>query len=172
MPSFVLEDECLVPDRTIRIDFKGPNPFRIYGQMDKILRAIWDVTGKDVWEREFRWDFTSEDRGFFSRFIVKKKYDLWSVVYPEVIIQGKQPSDPAKDGEVTIRLRGKLKTESDQNTLWTRSSIYRSLRWLYFRTFYNDVRRTLIEECRIKLTDLARTIEGILGSAPEQKIGR
>ncbi|MBI2542646.1 MAG: hypothetical protein HYW24_00450 [Candidatus Aenigmarchaeota archaeon] len=167
MPMWVLEDDCLAPDRQLRIDFKGPNPFKVYGSVGTFLRNIFDVRGKDVWEREFRWDITSEPREFFSRFIVKKSYDYWSVVYAEVIMQGKQPSDPNKDGEMTVLLRSILRTESPENTILEMSSISKAMRWLYFRTLYNDVRRNLIEECRIKTTDLAGAIQKTLGIAPE-----
>lgn len=167
MPFWILEDDCLTPDRQIRFDYKGPNPFRIYAVIGGLLRAIFDVRGKDVWEREFRWDNTSDPRDFFFRFIVNKTYDMWSRIYSEVIVQGKQPSDPTKEGEVTIFLRGKLQTKVPETTIIQRSTIYKSLRWIYFRTLYNDVRRNLLEECRIKILDLARALQRTLGVAPE-----
>ena len=132
------------------------------------MRAIFDVRGKDVWEREFRWDNTSEPREFFFRFIVRKTYDMWTRVYPEIIVQGKQPSDPNKEGEVLIKISGKLQTRSPLNTVFQRNTLYQSLRWLYFRTLYNDVRRNLLEECRIKINDLARALQNSLGVAPQQ----
>ncbi len=167
MATWVLEDDCLAPERVIRIDFKGPNPFRIYQTVPQFLRAIFDVRGKDIYEKEFRWDNTTEPRWFFSRFIVRKGYDIWSTVWGEVTMQGNQPSDPNKDGDVFVLLTGKLLTRSPENTPWSRSSIYKSLRWLYFRTLYNDVRRNYMEECRIKITDLKLAIEKTLGIEPE-----
>ena len=168
MPTWILEDDCLAPDRELRVEYKGPNPFKIYGAIGGLLRAIFDVRGKDVWEREFRWDNTSEPREFFFRFIVRKTYDMWTRVYPEIIVQGKQPSDPNKEGEVLIKISGKLQTRSPQNTVFQRNTLYQSLRWLYFRTLYNDVRRNLLEECRIKINDLARALQNSLGVAPQQ----
>lgn len=167
MPRWVLEDDCLTPDRQLRIDFKGPNPFRIYGAIPQFLRAIFDVRGKDVWEREFRWDITADPRDFFFRFVVRKGYDNFSRIYAEVIVQGKQPSDPNKEGEAVIFIRGILRTESPENTIFQKNNLYKSLRWLYFRTLYNDVRRNYLEECRIKINDLARAIQRTLGIAPE-----
>lgn len=167
MATWVLEDDCLAPERVIRIDFKGLNPFRIYQAVPQFLRAIFDVRGKDVYEKEFRWDNTTEPRWFFSRFIVRKGYDMWSVVWGEVTMQGNQPSDPNKDGDAFILLTGKLLTRSPENSPWARSSIYKSLRWLYFRTLYNDVRRNYMEECRIKINDLKLAIEKTLGISPE-----
>ena len=167
MATWVLEDDCLAPERVIRIDFKGPNPFKLYQSVPQFLRAIFDVRGKDIYEKEFRWDNTTEPRWFFSRFIVRKGYDIWSTVWAEVTMQGNQPTDPNKDGDVFVLLTGKLLTRSPENTPWARSTLYKSVRWLYFRTLYNDVRRNYMEECRIKLTDLKRTIERTLGIAPE-----
>jgi len=167
MATWVLEDDCLAPERVIRIDFKGVNPFRVYQAVPGFLRAIFDVRGKDVYEKEFRWDNSSDPRDFFSRFIVRKGYDNWSVVWAEITMQGKQPSDPNKEGEVFILLTGKLLTRSPENTPWSRTTIYKSLRWLFFRTLYNDVRRNYMEECRIKTNDLKVAIERTLGVAPE-----
>lgn len=167
MPTWVLEDDCLVPGRVIRIDFKGVNPFKVYQAIPGFLRAIFDVRGKDVYEKEFRWDYTSDPRDFLSRFIVRKSYDMWSIVWAEITMQGKQPSDPNKEGEMFVLLTGKLVTRSPENTPWSRSGLSKSLRWLYFRTLYNDVRRNYMEECRIKLGDLKQAIEQTLGMAPE-----
>ncbi len=167
MPTWILEDDCLMPERVIRIDFKGVNPFRVYHSIPQFLRAIFDVRGKDVYEKEFRWDYADDPRTFFSRFIVRKSYDMWSVVWVEAIMQGKQPSDPNKEGEMYILLTGKLQTKSPENTFWSRSSIYKSIRWFYFRTLYNDIRRNYLDECRIKLNDLKRTVERTLGISPE-----
>ena len=168
MPTWILEDDCLTPDRELRVEYRGPNPFKIYGTIGGLLRAIFDVRGKDVWEREFRWDNTSDPREFFFRFIVRKTYDMWTRVFPEIIVQGKQPSDPNKEGDVLIRITSKLQTRSHQNTVFQRNTLYQSLRWLYFRTLYNDVRRNLLEECRIKINDLARALQTSLGVAPQQ----
>ncbi|MBI2546834.1 MAG: hypothetical protein HYW23_00095 [Candidatus Aenigmarchaeota archaeon] len=167
MPTWILEDDCLTPERIIRIDFKGVNPFRVYYRMSEFLKFIFDVRGKDVYEKEFRWDFTSDPRDFLSRFIVKKKYDEWTNAWIEAKLQGKQPADSNKDGEVTILLTGKLQTKSPERTVMQRSTLYKSLRWLYFRTLYNDLRRNYIEECRIKINDLKRTLEKTLGISPE-----
>jgi hypothetical protein len=167
MPTWILEDDCLVPERVLRIDFKGPNPFKLYGAVPQFLRSIFDVRGKDVYEKEFRWDNTGDPRDFFSRFVVRKGYDMWSVVWAEVTMQGKQPSDPNKDGEVFILLTGKLLTRSPENTPWARTGVYKSIRWLSFRTLYNDVRKNMMEECRIKINDLKRSLEKTLGMQAE-----
>ena len=166
MPTWILEDDCLVPERTIKLEFKGTNPFRVYHAVPGFLRAIFDVRGKDVYEKEFRWDYTSDPRDFLSRFLVRKGYDMWSVVWIELTMQGKQPSDPNKEGEMFVLLTGKLLTRSPENTPWSRSALYKSIRWLYFRTLYNDVRRNYLEECRIKLNDLRGAIERTLGISP------
>lgn len=167
MPTWILEDDCLAPEGVIRTEFKGLNPFKVYHALPQFLRAIFDVRGKDVYEREFRWDYTADPRDFMSRFIVKKRYDEWSNLWIEVKLQGKQPADPNKDGEMFVLLTGKLQTRSAETTIWTRSNLYKSIRWLYFRTLYNDVRRNYLEECRIKINDLKRAIEKTLGISAE-----
>ncbi len=164
MPArWTLEDDCLAPERVIRVDFKGVNPFKVYQAMPQALRVIYDVRGKDIFEKEFRWDYSEDPRSFFFRFIVRKKYDMWSNVWTEVAAQGKQPSDMNKEGEVYVLVTSKLLTKSPEDNPWTKSALYKSLRWVYYRTLYNDVRRNLLEECRIKANDLKRTVERTLG---------
>ncbi len=167
MAYWILEDDCLAPDRELKIEFKGPNPFRLYGALPGFLRAIFDVRGVDVWEREFRWDNTSDPRGFFFRFIVRKRYDMWTMYWPEIIVQGNQPSDPNKDGDAVIMIRGKIQSKSPENTIFQRSGLYKSFRWIYFKSLYNNIRRNYLEECKIKLNDLKRSLESTLGASPE-----
>lgn len=164
MPKFILEDDCLVPARTLRINFTGPNPFRIYPPIRRILGTLLEIRGKNIWEREFRWDFSTDPRDFFVRIIAKKGCDAWSNVYIEIVFQGKQPVDPTKDGELIVLITPKLITSMPEDTVWQRTPIYKALRWVYLRTFYNDARRLLLDYCVSWTYKLRNEMQKLLGT--------
>lgn len=168
MPKWVLEDDCLAPMRTLKINYSGPNPFRFYPPIRRIIGNLLEVRGKDIWERDFRWDFSSDPREFFVRIVIRKGTgDRWSNVFIELIFQGHQPSDPTKDGDMVIQISSKLRTEMSENTVWQRSPIYKGIRWLYFRTLYADARRVHLDYCiswTYKLRDALQKLLGITAS--------
>jgi len=169
MPTYILEDDCLTPERTLRIDFKGPRPFRFYAEIVMILRDILEIRKMHVWEREFRWDLPELHGGvakFFYRVIAQKKYDAWTTAYFELIFQGSQPSDPEKEGEMIISITPKLRTEMPEDTVWQRSAIYKGLRWFYFRTFYSNARRILLGKCIHGTESIVERLKTLLGISP------
>jgi hypothetical protein len=147
MVKWVLEDDCLVPGRQIKIEYKGKNPFLAYQAAIGIFTDVFQVDSTDCYERDFKWDTTSDPRGFYARFIVEKKLDAKSRIFFEIIMQGKQPSSPEKEGEVVILMSGKLNTSYDLDTPFQQSAFYRSLLWLYNFFFYFRVRRNYIKFC-------------------------
>lgn len=173
MPKYILEDDCLTPDRTIRIDFKGPRPFRFYAEIVMILRDILEIRRMHIWEREFRWDMPEVGGGiakFFYRVVAVKRYDNWTNGYYELIFQGTQPSDPTKDGELVIFFTPKLRTTMPENTVWQRSGIYKGLRWLYFRTFYGNARRILLKKCIHATESIVERLRTVLGILPPKEV--
>jgi hypothetical protein len=148
MPKWVLEDDCLAPRPQLKIEYTGPNPFEIYRKAEGILRTIWQVGGVDYWERDFRWDVTSDPRSFFVRICINKGFDARSKAFVEVIMQGSQPADPTKNGKVTILIGAKLKSEFSISSAFQRLPIYKSLLWAYNKIFYESVRRGYIKLCQ------------------------
>lgn len=148
MPKWVVEDDCLAPRPQLKIEYSGPNPFSIYQKAEGILRTIWQIGGVDYWERDFRWDVTSDPRSFFVRICINKKFDARSAAFAEITMEGVQPADPTKPGKVTILLAAKLKSEFDISSLFQRSPIYKALLWIYNKFFYSNVRRGYIKLCQ------------------------
>jgi hypothetical protein len=163
MPKWIMEDDCLAPARTIRINFTGPNPFRVYPPIRRMLGTLLEIRGKNIWERDFRWDFSSDPRDFFVRIVAQKSCDAWTKAYIELIFQGKQPTDPTKDGDLVIQITPKLITAMPEDTVWQRTPIYKFLRWFYLRYFYNDARRTLLDYCVSWTNKLNSELQKLLG---------
>ena len=158
------EDECLAPEARLRIDYTGPNPFRIYQAARGIMMRVLEVQAKDYWERDFRWDISSDPRPFFVRIYVNKGIDSRTSALIEVIMQGVQPSDPKKEGKLTIQIGGRLKTQYTLETVIQKLPIYRALIWLYHRIFYNRVRRNYLGMCTKWIEKLHAEFKSLIGA--------
>lgn len=158
-----IEDDVFTPGAKVRIDYGGPNPFRVYSPTMTILRNILEVGAEDVWERDFRWDITAEPRTFFARFYVNFKQDAPSAIFVELIFQGEQPSDATKNGKLTITINGRLITKYDLSAGWRRFPVYWGFLWLYHKIFYNQVRRGYLQIGKEKLLGIAAAYRKLLG---------
>lgn len=174
MAQWRLEDDCFAPRRQLRVEYVGPNPFRVVSGMKGMLRKIMEVETKDVWERDFRWDVTDDPRMFYTRYNVDKSRDANTSIFIEVTMQGLQPVDPNKDGRLIILIGGKVRTRFDLDSPLKRLPLYSGSTklggfaevggwlWLYHRLFYNDFRRQQIEWCQEKLEIIWREMRAIL----------
>jgi hypothetical protein len=162
MAVWRLEDDCLAPAGNIVVEFKGKNPFAVYKALKDVLKKVFGVGASALWERDFRWDITSDPRPFFVRYFVNKSIDMRSKVLAEIILEGEQPSDPEKEGKIKITLRGKLITEYERKTAIQNLPIYQGLLWIYNFFFYNKVRRNYLALCTDWLTKLEEEFRSIL----------
>lgn len=180
---FRIEDDCLVPYAKLTINYTGPNPFRVCKEVRMLLIKIFEIEPKDVWERDFRWDISTEPHAFFIRMYADKGVDARTKIFAEVTMQGVQYSDPNKDGKITILIGGKLRTEYKLDSAFKRSPIYSGitklgglaevggLLWFYHRIFYEDVRRSYIRnQCNRRLETLWREIRTILGVPVPERV--
>jgi len=178
-----IEDDCLAPAPKLKIDYTGPDPFKVCKHIRPLLITIFEIEPKDVWERDFRWDISTEPHAFFIRSYADKGLDARTKIFAEVTVQGTQPSDPRKDGKVTILIGGKLRTEYKLDTAFKRSPIYSGITrlgglaevgglvWLYHRLFYEDVRRNYIKyQCNRRLETLWRELRKILGIPVPERV--
>jgi len=162
MPSWILEDDCLAPGRYVRIVYNGPNPFSAYQSSFSILQRVLEIDSADYLERDFRWDISGDPRGFYVRAIIEKKMDARSVVHIEIIMQGAQPSDPSKNGNLTILIGARLRTEYKLETPFQQSSFYKALLWLYNFFFYFRIRRDYIKICNDWISRLTKAYREFL----------
>lgn len=157
MAKWVLEDDCLAPGAKTQISYTGPNPIKLFKEIRPMLMRIFDVADKDIWERDYRWDTIEDPRSFFIRICVDKALDAKSGLMIEIVFQGKQPSDPAKNGSMTVTLNGRLKTSYD-----IKMPIYKTFWWFYNHFFYWKVRRGYLKLCNDWLERLRREFRTFL----------
>ena len=164
MGKLVIEDDCLAPRAYYQIVYKGPDPLKAYRAMKGILRRVFLVVTKDIWEREFRWMPDSDPAEFFIRVFVTKDMDRFTFVRAEVVLHGWQPLTPGKSGGMRIKIGGILRTELPEDTFIQKTPIYKALMWLYFHYFYFKVRREVfLKRCREWLSEVRDTVMDLLG---------
>jgi len=137
--DFSIKDDLLAPKGIKVLEFKGPNPFGFYKEIPNIMQLMFEVKGKDTFETDFRWDITSDPRPFFIKTHIQKKFDGFTGIIVALKIQGKQPSDPTKNGDVRIEISGTIETKYPANTVFQKIFL-RPFIYLYYYTFYNKVR--------------------------------
>lgn len=174
MAVWKMEDDCLAPEIKFRIDYVGPEPFKVVADMKETLRQVLGKETKDIWERDFRWDLTGDPRGFYTRYMVSEGWDANTMILWELTLQGWQPADPNKSGRMMILVGGVVTTRWDLNSGFKKTPLYNGkikifgryemggLLWVYHRLFYNEVRRSALHKCQEKCEELIVRMRQIL----------
>jgi hypothetical protein len=157
MPKWVFEDDCMAPSAKLQITYTGKNPIKLYKELRPLLLKIFEISNKDIWERDYRWDTTEDPRSFYIRVCVNKGLDKRSDLLIEIIFQGKQPSDSSKDGKMTVSINARLKTEYEVN-----SPVYRTIIWAYNYFFYSRRRINYLFLCNKWVDQLWREFRTFL----------
>ena len=181
MPVFartklVIHDDCLAPApgsplpglSYITINYSGPNPHKVYPEVKKLLLSVFKFEEKDIQEREVVWNRKGNEESF--RITLEAVEDLDRFTFMQIIVSlnGKvRPSKEfEKEGEVSIRIEGLLRTEYPQETLWQRSLLYEMFRMFYHRVIYESTRARYKEKCKsliYKFQDELKKFLNILG---------
>ena len=170
MAKIFMQDDCLDPEYYLTIKYSGLKPIEAYHHTITYLREIWEVEAKDYWEREFRWDVTSEPRTFFVKAFVDKELDNKTAVTIEVIMTGTQPSDLSRPGKIEIKMSGVMRTTFGGNSILedARNPFYKSFIWMYNHFFYRKQRRNYLNVwCKRNLNRLKKRYENLLNIIPE-----
>ncbi|MBN2252155.1 MAG: hypothetical protein JW701_00550 [Kosmotogaceae bacterium] len=169
MESYTLFDEALSPSSVIVINYKGENPFRLYGEITKMMQIVYHGRGKNIFEKSFKWDITSDPREFsFDVWFDDAKFDNRTRPLIRVRCHGQQPSDPkSPNGICKIEIKPLIRTEYKfKHPL--EKQIAMSIIWLYHRLIYNDVRRRYMQILREQTFDLERRIRELYNMPLEQ----
>ncbi|MEM5766468.1 MAG: hypothetical protein QW423_02445 [Candidatus Aenigmatarchaeota archaeon] len=159
MTSWVVEESILAPRDKIEINYKGPNPFQFYKNMDSsFFQRSFEIGSTDIFERDFRWSADSDPHSFFIKLIIHKGFDNFTEAYFEIILEGTQPSEPSKDGNAKITIGGNLRTEFKLKTPFQQTPFYKALLWLYIKFFYAKVRKNYLKTCQELINILVKEI--------------
>ncbi len=147
MSVWRLEDDCIAKSSKLTLNYSGPNPFSVYRRIRSIIMLATLVKKEHIWERDFRWGKIGDPRDFYIRLYISKKMDARTFILFELIFQGKQPSDPSKNGMLSMSISARLTTDYKMESTFQQSVMYRSLLRMYHFAFYNDVRRKFLNRC-------------------------
>ena len=153
-------DDLLAPREFIEIKFQGKEPFNVCTMFPRMLIDVMKISGKDVFETDIRWDVTSDPREFYGVWMGIKKNDRWTKTFVRILAQGEQSSTD-KTGNITIRLKGYVKTEYEYSTF-----IQRSFWWFYNYMFYYKQRRMYLERAKDDIHMLRDRLMKQLGMKP------
>ncbi len=163
MRDIIFEDNLSYPREKEIIKFQGEEPFRLYSQMNKLLKDVLEVMGKDVNEMKLKWDATTPDKSFYVKWRVKRKIDAWTKAIYEVIAQGKQNSQTRK-GDITIAIVPSFRTEIKgaflQKTFW----------WIYYFVYYKKKRIKDFYYAKNLTNKLKITIGELYGIKPMESV--
>lgn len=157
----VIRDEIPAPREFIQIEYRGPNPLKVYHALNQLLRTLWEIKGTQLYEPDFRWDITTDPRPFFIQVFAERKMDKFTEWRVDIKMQGSQPTDPTKDGVLRIEIHGwittEFKTDSPLNKI-----LFPIFYWPYHVAYYAPRRRKYIEWHRRRIDKLADEIRTIL----------
>lgn len=172
MARLILEDDCLAPDTQIVLRYEGPDPFRAYQRLNRLMRDIWEVEAIAYWEREFRWDNSGDPHEFVVKSYVDRGIDAFTRARIEVFMQGWQPSDPTKPGRLEIRMGGVLVSTFGGGNIFNdaRNPLFKVFMEFYIKYFYQKQRQYYLKEwCYNRLQRLKRAYQEILNITPVER---
>ena len=144
--KLVLEDNCFIEDPgTVEIRFVGSNVTKIYSKMYEMMKSVFGVSDSDIQETEYSWGKTEKGDKFKVRWWIHKDMDLFTYLYIRADLAGEGSPEL---GNAKIVMRGLLRSEYPQDTLWQRSLFYEMMRTFWHRVFYHKKREEYAEECR------------------------
>jgi len=162
--KYVIFDYVLAPDDKIRIDYRGPNPFRIYVMISELLQNIFHGRGKNVFEDSFKWDITDSPPTFYFRFrFGDVKFDRFTTYEIKIRVFGAQPKDPNDpNGLLYMEIKPEMTTAYKFGNVFEKAIAIPFI-WLYHKLMYNNVRRRYIQILKERTFKFAQAIRDELG---------
>lgn len=175
MPIFTrtklqIHDDCLTPGMPVlSISYNGPNPQNVYKKIKELFMTIWKVEPSEIQEKNISWDRSSASEKFSMGIEVTKDLDRYSYMVISVDLSGdvKPSKQFGKEGFVSIKIKGAVKTEYPQDTTWQRSIFYEMFRVFYHKAIYQDIRSKYIQDCNSSLMSFQEEIKSFLNLLPK-----
>jgi len=144
--KLTMEDNCFEEEPgVVEMKFVGPNVTKIYKKMYESMKNVFRCSDADIQETEYSWGKSERGDKFSVRWWMHKDMDIFSYFYISFQLSGEGTD---KAGSAKIAVRGLLRTEYPQDTVWQRSLFYEMLRTFWHRAFYHRKREEYAEECR------------------------
>jgi hypothetical protein len=144
--KLTMEDNCFEEEPgSVEMKFVGPNVTKIYKKMYESMKNVFRCSDADIQETEYSWGKSERGDKFNITWWMHKDMDIFTYFYISFRLSGEGTD---KSGSAKIAVRGLLRTEYPQDTVWQRSLFYEMLRTFWHRAFYHKKREEYAEECR------------------------
>lgn len=142
MAKMVIRDDCMTPDRYMRLKYTGPDPWGMAEFLNGNLKQFFHVSTSKVNNYRINWDVTGDPISFYARWWARKEVGRFT----ELKFIFKLVGEKGK-----TRNEGKFSLSYHARVITTFSSwgpLMKPFWSLYSYLFYNRVRRKYIEQCK------------------------
>jgi hypothetical protein len=144
--KLMLEDNCFEEEPgEVAMKLIAPNVTKAYERVYEAMRAVFHVPESQIQETAYSWAKTKDGDKFSVTWWLHKDMDIFSYMFVRFKMNG-QGND--KTGKLSLSIRGLLRSEYPQDTVWQRSLFYEMIRTFWHRMFYRRKREEYAEECR------------------------
>ncbi|MBL7206265.1 MAG: hypothetical protein ISS36_01560 [Candidatus Aenigmarchaeota archaeon] len=164
--KLVLQDNCFEEDPgSVELRLVGPNVSKLYNEVYELIKAVFNATDADIQETMHNWGKIEKGEKFKVRWWLHKDLDLFSYFYISFDLSGQQSG---KSGNAVIKVKGVLRSEYPQDTIWQRSLFYEMMRTFWHRAFYHKKREEYNEECRHSISFFEKKLKEIYNKIKDE----
>jgi len=149
--KILIHDYCLEEKPVaLTLSYNGPNPQLAVKKYIELLKLVFKVGDSEVQEKIFNWDRSGKEEKFEIEFELRKDMDKISYLWIQGTLEGTiRPSEEfGKEGNIRINIRGAVRAEYPQDTIWEKSIVYEFFRVLYHKILYVSAWEKYMADCR------------------------
>lgn len=128
-----IAEDLFLPVKVLTVNYSGPNPQKFYGQVQGLLKKIFNVPEGYIQEHSYTWETKGDQSKFKVGWIVTKPMDVYTFLEVAVNLKGSNVKD---QGSATIEIDPLLKTEYPQDSIWEQNIIYEMIRRFWHAMYY------------------------------------
>jgi hypothetical protein len=164
--KLLLEENCFEEEPGgVQMKFVGPQVKNLYNRMYELMKSVFRVPDSDIQETDYNWGKGEKSEKFKVRWWLHKDMDLFTYFYIRVDLSGQVDE---KGGSATVSIKGLLRSEYPQDTVWQRSLFYEMLRTFWHRIFYHKKREEYAEECRHSIVYFQKRVRDFFEEVKKQ----
>jgi hypothetical protein len=153
MAMMEIRDDCMTPDRYVRLKYSGPNPWGVAEWLSENLKPYFHVSSSKVNNYRINWDVTGDPITFYARWWANKEVGRFTYLRFMFKLVGDK-GKTRNEGKFSLSFHARVITVFGGwgplvKPVWT----------LYSYLFFNRVRRKYIEQCRNYLLNLSKLIK-------------
>lgn len=177
MPVFartklILQEDCWdVTTPVMNLKYTGPDPQLAYSKMREMFWTIFGVKESErVQEKDYSWDKQGKKETFKAEWDITKDMDKFSYLYFRIKMSGfaEEVGDGRKEGNLSVTIDAKLRTEYPQDTIWERNIFYEIMRVFWHRIFYSEKRNEYQDVCRSIMMSCKNELKSFFNLLPRR----